>query len=107
MPKRTAPVLKITAVGAAVGLMSACATVDEARLNSMIDERLDERMQEQEQVSPQELEQTQNIAQDALETARMADGSAQEAQLAADKAMRKANENEEKIDRMFERSMQK
>ncbi|WP_200256861.1 Lpp/OprI family alanine-zipper lipoprotein [Halorhodospira neutriphila] len=105
MPKRTAPVLKVTAVGAAVGLMSACATVDEARLNSMIDERLDERMQEQ--VSQEEVDQTRNIAQDALETARMADGSAQEAQLAADKAMRKANENEEKIDRMFERSMQK
>ena len=99
MPKRFATVVKLTTVGAAFGLLAACATIDEDEIGAAVDQEMDDIYAE--------IEEVRGIAEEALRKAEDADAKAGDADDKAEEALRKAEENEEKIDRMFERTMQK
>ncbi|MCG5540053.1 MULTISPECIES: Lpp/OprI family alanine-zipper lipoprotein [unclassified Halorhodospira] len=99
MHQRFASVAKLAAVGAAFGLVAACATVDEDEIGAAVDREMEDLYAE--------MDETRAIAEDARDTAEGADERAAEAHSIAEEALRKAEDNEEKIDRMFERTMQK
>ncbi len=99
MTHRFASVAKVAAVGTAVGLLSACSTMSEEQVGTIVDREM--------QDANAEMEETRNMAQEAMTTAENAEATANEAQSTADEALSKTEDNEEKIDRMFERTMQK
>ncbi|GEM_PF-1041577 len=99
MVNRFASVAKVAAAGTAFGLLSACATVDEQQVGEMIDREM--------QDVNAEMEETRTMAQEAKMTAESAESTANEAHSTAEEALSKTEDNEEKIDRMFERTMQK
>ncbi|MFP4147395.1 MAG: Lpp/OprI family alanine-zipper lipoprotein [Halorhodospira sp.] len=99
MSNRFASTLKLAAVGTALGLISACATVDEEEVASVVDREVDDLYVEMDELRSQ--------SNEALETAEGADSTATEAHEIAEEALRKSEDNEEKIDRMFERTMEK
>ena len=89
-------IIKVSIIAVALGFLSGCATTEQiAQIQATADRALE----------------TANNASDrannALSTANSAMDAARRAQSAADAAQACCNENSEKIDRAFERAMQK
>ena len=99
MTHRFASVAKVAAVGTAVGLLSACSTMSEEEVGTIVDREM--------QDVNAEMEETRAMAEEAKATADSAESTANEAQSTAEEALSKAEDNEERIDRVFERTMQK
>lgn len=110
MSDRLRNILKFTTVGIALGVLAGCATVDDDELRTAVDESVGDQLDElrSEIADVREIaENAQATADEALDKADSADRKARSAQSTATDAKGRAESTEEKVDRMFERAMEK